>query len=69
MVQEADSQRAEIRIAKTALVNVSLWFICWTPYAVISLQVCPNLPRLSYVTLKCFNVTVTRSQCNKRAFC
>ncbi|XP_045137352.1 compound eye opsin BCRH2 [Portunus trituberculatus] len=35
---EAESQRAEIRIAKTALVNVSLWFICWTPYALISLQ-------------------------------
>lgn len=35
---EAESQRAEIRIAKTAIANVSLWLICWTPYAAITIQ-------------------------------
>jgi len=35
---EANEQRAEIRIAKTAIANVSLWLICWTPYAVITIQ-------------------------------
>ncbi|XP_071516882.1 compound eye opsin BCRH1-like [Panulirus ornatus] len=35
---EAESQRAEIRIAKTAIANVSLWLVCWTPYAVITIQ-------------------------------
>merc|ERR1712183_945718 len=35
---EANEQRAEIRIAKTAIANVSLWLICWTPYAIITIQ-------------------------------
>ncbi|XP_042242661.1 compound eye opsin BCRH1-like isoform X1 [Homarus americanus] len=35
---EADNQRAEIRIAKTAIANVSLWLTCWTPYAAITIQ-------------------------------
>jgi len=35
---EADSQRAEIRIAKTAITNVSIWLVCWTPYAAITIQ-------------------------------
>ncbi|XP_071516834.1 compound eye opsin BCRH1-like [Panulirus ornatus] len=35
---EAETQRAEIRIAKTAIANVSLWLICWTPYAAITIQ-------------------------------
>nr|ADQ01810.1 opsin protein [Leptuca pugilator] len=63
---EADSQRAEIRIAKTALVNVSLWFICWTPYAAISLQgvmgdtkgitpLISTLPALLAKSASCYN--------------
>jgi len=35
---EANEQKAEIRIAKTAIANVSLWLICWSPYAVITIQ-------------------------------
>merc|ERR1712228_730242 len=35
---EADSQRAEIRIAKTAICNVTLWLCCWVPYASIPIQ-------------------------------
>merc|ERR1712168_1624331 len=35
---EANEQRAEIRIAKTAIANVSLWLTCWAPYAIITMQ-------------------------------
>ncbi|XP_064091261.1 compound eye opsin BCRH1-like [Macrobrachium nipponense] len=35
---EAEAQSAEVRIAKTAICNVCLWLICWTPYAVITIQ-------------------------------
>jgi len=35
---EAETQRAEIRIAKTAIANVALWLICWCPYACITIQ-------------------------------
>ncbi|XP_066989863.1 compound eye opsin BCRH1-like [Macrobrachium rosenbergii] len=35
---EAESQRAEVRIAKTAIANVSLWLCCWVPYAIITIQ-------------------------------
>ncbi|XP_045137350.1 compound eye opsin BCRH2-like [Portunus trituberculatus] len=63
---ESDSQRAEIRIAKTALVNVSLWFICWTPYAIMSLQgvmghisnitpLVSTLPALLAKSCSCYN--------------
>ena len=34
--QEGDS--AEIRVAKVALVNISLWVAMWTPYAAIVIQ-------------------------------
>merc|ERR1712168_449290 len=37
---EANEQRAEIRIAKTAIFNICLWIICWTPYTVITYQGC-----------------------------
>ncbi|CAL4236321.1 unnamed protein product, partial [Meganyctiphanes norvegica] len=33
---DANEQRAEIRIAKTAIFNIALWIICWTPYTVIT---------------------------------
>lgn len=32
---DQDKQSAEIRIAKVALVNISVWACCWTPYAVV----------------------------------
>ncbi|XP_068213776.1 compound eye opsin BCRH1-like [Palaemon carinicauda] len=35
---EAEQQSAEVRIAKTAICNVCLWVICWTPYAAITVQ-------------------------------
>ena len=35
---DANAQSAEIRIAKVALMNISLWFVMWTPYACIVLQ-------------------------------
>merc|ERR1719431_2201736 len=38
--QDANDQRAEIRIAKTAIFNICLWIICWTPYTVITYQGC-----------------------------
>jgi len=38
--QDANEQRAEIRIAKTAIFNICLWIICWTPYTVITYQGC-----------------------------
>jgi len=33
--KDANAMSAEVRIAKVALTNVSLWLICWTPYASI----------------------------------
>ncbi|XP_055550639.1 rhodopsin-like [Wyeomyia smithii] len=34
--QEAQSTSAEIKLAKIALVTISLWFMAWTPYLVIN---------------------------------
>lgn len=31
-------QSAEMRVAKVACINVTLWFVCWTPYAAIVIQ-------------------------------
>ncbi|CAL4069492.1 unnamed protein product [Meganyctiphanes norvegica] len=31
-------ESAEIRIAKTAIFNISLWLGCWTPYALVTLM-------------------------------
>jgi len=63
---EAEAQRAEIRIAKTAMFNVSLWFICWSPYAVITIQgvlgyhdsitpLLTTLPALLAKSCSCYN--------------
>ncbi|XP_064091417.1 compound eye opsin BCRH2-like [Macrobrachium nipponense] len=63
---EADAQRAEIRIAKTAIANVSLWLICWTPYAAITMQgvsgshdtitpLVTTLPALLAKSASCYN--------------
>lgn len=35
---DANAQTAEIRIAKVAMINISLWAIMWTPYAAICVQ-------------------------------
>jgi r-opsin len=34
---DQQSISAEIRIAKIAIMNVSLWLLSWTPFAVVSL--------------------------------
>nr|AMP19649.1 opsin 3 [Euphausia superba] len=63
---EANEQRAEIRIAKTAIFNIALWIICWTPYAAITLQGCvgrfdhlkpltTTLPALLAKSASCYN--------------
>merc|ERR1712008_72433 len=64
--QEANEQRAEIRIAKTAIFNIALWITCWTPYASITLQGCAGrfdhlkpltttLPALLAKIASCYN--------------
>jgi len=35
--EDAAKQSAEIRIAKVAMINITLWVIAWTPFAVICL--------------------------------
>lgn len=35
---DQNAQSAEIRVAKVALANISLWVAMWTPYAAIVLQ-------------------------------
>ena len=35
---DQNAQSAEIRIAKVAMINISLWVAMWTPYAAIVLQ-------------------------------
>merc|ERR1739838_1243964 len=64
--QDANEQRAEIRIAKTAIFNIGLWITCWTPYAAIALQGClgkfeglkpltTTLPALLAKSASCYN--------------
>jgi len=63
---EANDQRAEIRIAKTAMFNIALWIGCWTPYAAITLQgslgdfsglkpLTTTLPALLAKSASCYN--------------
>ncbi len=33
--QDSNAESAEVRIAKVAITNVSLWAAIWTPYAVV----------------------------------
>lgn len=35
---DQNAQSAEIRVAKVAMINISLWVAMWTPYAAIVLQ-------------------------------
>ncbi|CAL4122593.1 unnamed protein product, partial [Meganyctiphanes norvegica] len=66
---ESNEQRAEIRIAKTAIFNIALWVICWTPYAAITLQgtlgdfsalspLATTLPALLAKSASCYNPLV-----------
>lgn len=32
---DQDKQSAEIRIAKVAMINISVWALCWTPYCIV----------------------------------
>jgi len=34
----SDGESAEMRVAKVAVFNVSLWILCWTPYFIVNLQ-------------------------------
>nr|QIW86034.1 opsin M6 [Neogonodactylus oerstedii] len=63
---EVEAQRAEIRITKTAIMNVMLWVCCWTPYATIAVKgvlgdrsditpLVTILPALLAKSLSCFN--------------
>jgi len=63
---EANEQRAEIRIAKTAMFNIAIWICCWTPYAAITLQgsmghfdglkpLTTTLPALLAKSVSCYN--------------
>ena len=35
---DQNAQSAEMRVAKVAMINISLWVIMWTPYASIAMQ-------------------------------
>merc|ERR1711931_112767 len=63
---EANDQRAEIRIAKTAMFNIAIWLCGWTPYAAITLQgslgrfeglkpLTTTLPALMAKSISCYN--------------
>jgi len=33
-----NEESAEMRVAKTAVINVTIWILCWTPYCAIVVQ-------------------------------
>merc|ERR1719430_2861112 len=33
-----EGESAEMRVAKVAVFNVSLWILCWTPYCAVTVQ-------------------------------
>ncbi|CAG7709019.1 unnamed protein product, partial [Allacma fusca] len=35
---DADKQSVEIKIAKVAMLNVTLWIFAWTPFAVVCIM-------------------------------
>eukprot|EP00095_Tigriopus_kingsejongensis_P007511 maker-scaffold103_size370364-snap-gene-0.19 protein:Tk07511 transcript:maker-scaffold103_size370364-snap-gene-0.19-mRNA-1 annotation:"opsin" len=64
-----EGQSAEIRICKVAITNVSLWFLAWTPYAVVFMfpifgklhwitPLMSQLPIFFAKTASCFNPVV-----------
>jgi len=64
-----EGESAEMRVAKVAIFNVSLWIICWTPYCAIVVQglffdqsvitpLVSTLPALLCKTCSCYNPMV-----------
>jgi len=64
-----EGESAEMRVAKTACINVTLWLICWTPYCAIVVQgmffdqssitpIATMLPALLAKTCACYNPMV-----------
>ena len=38
-LQDYGGESAEMKVAKVACINVTLWLVCWTPYAAVVIQV------------------------------
>jgi len=64
-----EGESAEMRVAKTAVMNVTVWLICWTPYCAIVVQgmwfsqdvitpLATMLPALLAKTCACYNPMV-----------
>jgi len=64
-----EGESAEMRVAKSACINVTLWLICWTPYCAIVVQglffdqsvitpITTMLPALLAKTCACYNPMV-----------
>jgi len=64
-----EGESAEMRVAKTACINVTLWCICWTPYCAVVIQglmfdqsvitpLSTMLPALLAKTCACYNPMV-----------
>jgi len=64
-----EGESAEMRVAKTAIMNVTVWLICWTPYCAITVQgmffsqdpitpIATMLPALLAKTCACYNPMV-----------
>jgi len=64
-----EGESAEMRVAKTACINVTLWLICWTPYCAVVVQgllfdqssitpIATMLPALLAKTCACYNPMV-----------
>ena len=67
--QNSDAESAEMRIAKVAITNVLIWFLAFTPYAIVSLIGCfgnrslvtplvCQIPSMFLKTACCFNPLV-----------
>ena len=38
-LRQTEGESAEMRVAKVAIFNVTVWLICWTPYCFVTVQV------------------------------
>jgi len=67
--QAGNEESAEMRVAKAAVMNVSIWMLCWTPYCAIVVQgmyfdqsvitpIMTMLPALLAKTCACYNPMV-----------
>jgi len=67
--QAGNEESAEMRVAKAAVMNVSIWMICWTPYCAIVVQgmwfdqsvitpIVTMLPAMFAKTCACYNPMV-----------